>query len=61
MFIQKAGKRVVYLDHIATTPVAQEVIDAMLPYFREYFGNPTSLHSPYNPYHHTPHNSPQAP
>ena len=45
MFIQKAGKRVVYLDHIATTPVAQEVIDAMLPYFREYFGNPTSLHS----------------
>ncbi len=45
MFIQKAGKRVVYLDHIATTPVAQEVIDAMLPYFREHFGNPTSLHS----------------
>ena len=45
MFIQKAGKRVVYLDHIATTPVAQEVIDAMLPYFREYFGTPTSLHS----------------
>ena len=45
MFIKKAGKRVVYLDHIATTPVAQEVIDAMLPYFRENFGNPTSLHS----------------
>lgn len=45
MFIQKLGKRVVYLDHIATTPVAQEVIDAMLPYFREHFGNPTSLHS----------------
>jgi cysteine desulfurase len=41
MFIQKLGKRVVYLDHIATTPVAQEVIDAMLPYFREHFGNPT--------------------
>jgi cysteine desulfurase len=45
MFIQKLGKRVVYLDHIASTPVAQEVIDAMLPYFREHFGNPTSLHS----------------
>ncbi|MFN3598118.1 MAG: cysteine desulfurase family protein [Aquificaceae bacterium] len=45
MFIQKASKRVVYLDHIATTPVAQEVIDAMLPYLREHFGNPTSLHS----------------
>lgn len=45
MFIKKAGQRVVYLDHIATTPVAQEVIEAMLPYFREHFGNPTSLHS----------------
>ncbi|MEN3028886.1 MAG: cysteine desulfurase family protein [Aquificaceae bacterium] len=45
MFLKKAGKRVVYLDHIATTPTAQEVIEAMLPYFREHFGNPTSLHS----------------
>ncbi len=45
MFIKKAGQRVVYLDHIATTPVAQEVIEAMLPYLREHFGNPTSLHS----------------
>jgi len=45
MFAKKAGKRVVYLDHIATTPVAEEVLEAMLPYFREHFGNPTSLHS----------------
>ncbi len=45
MFVKKAGKRVVYLDHIATTPVAEEVLEAMLPYFREHFGNPTSLHS----------------
>ncbi len=45
MFIKKAGAKVVYLDHIATTPVAQEVLEAMLPYFREHFGNPTSLHS----------------
>ncbi|WPM32703.1 cysteine desulfurase family protein [Hydrogenobacter sp. T-2] len=45
MFVKKAGKRVVYLDHIATTPVAEEVLQAMLPYFREHFGNPTSLHS----------------
>jgi cysteine desulfurase len=45
MFVKKAGQRVVYLDHIATTPVAQEVLEAMLPYFREHFGNPTSLHS----------------
>jgi len=45
MFFKKAGEKTVYLDHIATTPVAQEVLDAMLPYFREVFGNPTSLHS----------------
>ncbi len=45
MFFKKQGERTVYLDHIATTPVAQEVVDAMMPYFREVFGNPTSLHS----------------
>lgn len=45
MFKTKAGKKVVYVDHIATTPVAEEVIEAMLPYFRKKFGNPTSLHS----------------
>lgn len=45
MFFKKAGEKTVYLDHIATTPVAQEVLEAMLPYFREIFGNPTSLHS----------------
>ncbi|WP_461831254.1 cysteine desulfurase family protein [Aquifex sp.] len=45
MFKTKVGKRVVYADHIATTPVAEEVLEAMLPYFREVFGNPTSLHS----------------
>ena len=45
MFRTKAGKKVVYVDHIATTPVAEEVLEAMMPYFREIFGNPTSLHS----------------
>jgi len=45
MFRTKEGKKVVYVDHIATTPVAEEVLEAMLPYFREKFGNPTSLHS----------------
>ncbi len=35
---------VVYLDHNATTPVAPEVLDAMLPYLREQFGNPSSTH-----------------
>ncbi|WP_430785081.1 cysteine desulfurase family protein [Virgibacillus flavescens] len=35
----------IYLDHAATTPVAQEVIDAMMPIYSEVFGNPSSVHS----------------
>lgn len=34
----------IYLDHNATTPIAPEVLDAMLPYLREHFGNPSSDH-----------------
>jgi len=34
----------VYLDNAATTKVRDEVVAAMLPYFTEYFGNPSSLH-----------------
>lgn len=34
----------IYLDYNATTPVAPEVSDAMEPYFREKFGNPSSDH-----------------
>lgn len=34
----------VYLDNAATTAVKPEVVHAMLPYFTEYFGNPSSLH-----------------
>lgn len=34
-----------YLDNAATTPVFPEVLDASLPYLRERFGNPSSLHA----------------
>jgi len=36
--------RQVYLDYSATTPVKKEVLDEMLPYFSEKFGNPSSLY-----------------
>ncbi|MDH4217753.1 MAG: cysteine desulfurase [Candidatus Aminicenantes bacterium] len=35
----------IYLDHIAGTPLHPDVVDAMLPYLKEKFGNPQSLHS----------------
>lgn len=34
-----------YFDHNATTPVLPEVLEAMLPYFTEAFGNPSSQHA----------------
>ena len=36
--------RRVYLDNAATTPVRQEVLDAMLPYLTSNYGNPSSIH-----------------
>lgn len=36
--------RQVYLDYSATTPVKREVLEEMLPYFTEKFGNPSSLY-----------------
>ena len=37
--------RQVYLDYSATTPVKQEVLDTMIPYFTELYGNPSSLYT----------------
>ncbi|MCL5071980.1 MAG: cysteine desulfurase [Actinobacteria bacterium] len=34
----------IYLDYNATTPIDPEVIDAMMPFLTEYFGNPSSSH-----------------
>jgi cysteine desulfurase len=34
----------IYLDYAATTPIDQRVLDVIMPYFRENFGNPSSIH-----------------
>lgn len=42
-----SGKKpTIYLDHAATTKVREQALTAMLPYLREEFGNPSSLHGP---------------
>ncbi|WP_096201403.1 cysteine desulfurase family protein [Bacillus sp. FJAT-45350] len=34
----------IYVDHAATSPLHPDVLEAMMPYFNEYFGNPSSIH-----------------
>ena len=38
-------KRMIYLDNAATTKTAPEVVQAMVPYFSELYGNPSSIYS----------------
>ncbi|WP_337018761.1 cysteine desulfurase family protein [Oceanobacillus massiliensis] len=35
----------IYMDHAATSPIAEEVVQAMVPVYNEVFGNPSSVHS----------------
>jgi len=39
------SKRIIYMDHSATTYVRKEVVEAMAPYHAEHFGNPSSIYS----------------
>lgn len=40
-----APEQVIYMDNNATTRIAPEVLDAMMPYLRDYYGNPSSMHT----------------
>ena len=43
-FMNINDQKRIYADHAATTPVLPEVVEAMLPCFNEFWGNPSSLH-----------------
>ncbi len=40
-----APQGIVYLDHAGTTPTDPGVVEAMLPYFNQLYGNPSSIHA----------------
>lgn len=39
------NSRLVYMDHGATTPLREEALEAMLPFLKEHYGNPSSIHA----------------
>ena len=43
--VMSASEKLIYVDHAATTPVREEVLSAMLPYFSGAFGNPSGLYA----------------
>ncbi len=45
MHVLKPAKKIIYLDHAATTPVRPEVLTAMQPYWAKEFGNPSTLYT----------------
>jgi cysteine desulfurase len=45
LFNNKTDNRLIYLDHAASTPVLQEIINEMIPYLGNLYGNPSSIHT----------------
>ena len=41
----KSNSHLIYLDHAASTPVLQEIINEMIPYLGDLYGNPSSIHT----------------
>ncbi len=39
-----SGRSIIYLDHAATTPIDERVLEAMRPYLTTHYGNPSSVH-----------------